>query len=143
MLHSDQVRKRSSNNVRRRGVLQSCLSPNSVSEPTWLTMYIPDRDESGNKVNVAYWIAATCQLLAHRFGGATVSPAYTGYWHNPGSGQLVKERTFTVSCCIDNADFHEHAAALERHIKRFGRTTNQGEVMITIGASVLRYTNFD
>ena len=125
-------------------VPMTCLGllPNFWSKPVCLTLYIPDCDSVGKEINVAFWIAATCQLFAHSFGGASVSPAHRGYWQCPDTGGTIKERTFKVSVFAEPVDIRKSADLLNRYIRRFGRETNQGEVLVTLDDQVLRYTAF-
>ena len=63
----------------------------------------------------------------------SVSPAHKGYWHNPASGDLIKETTFKVSVFVQPSDLERHGKAIEQLILRFGRETGQGEVLVRTG----------
>lgn len=119
------------------------LSPDAVYRPVTITIFIPDRDAFGSPINVKYWIDATCQLLAHKFGGASVSPAYRGYWHNSKTEDLIDEKTYQITVFAEGVDLKRHADSLKNHLLKFGRETQQGEVLLTIDNILLRYTEFD
>ena len=118
------------------------LSPDNVTSPVNLTIYLPDCDAAGRAINVAFWIAAMTQLLAHKFGGVSVSPAHKGYWRNSASGDLIKETTFMVSVFVQPFDLERHSEVIEQLILRFGRETGQGEVLVELDDQLLRYTSF-
>ena len=113
-----------------------------VSQPELLTVYIPNTDSTGRLVNTSYWIAATAQFLAHKFGGSTVHAADRGYFRNPHTDELIEEVTHRISVLVEPDDLCAHATAIEMHVRRFGRETNQCEVLLQLGGQVLRYTNF-
>ncbi len=121
----------------------SGFRPDQVFVPRRLTILLPNKDVDGSDINVAFWINATAQLLAHKFGGVSVSSAYQGFWLNPDSNELIEETTFQVSVFADPDDLLRHGSSVNNHIRRFGRETNQGEVLVRLDDKILRYTRFD
>lgn len=117
------------------------LCPDSVAHSVHMTLYLPDCDAGGKTININYWVAAAAQLLAHKFGGVSVSPAYKGYWHNPKTKQLIEETTFLVSVLMNCEDLQDHGASVDHFIRKFAKETGQGEVLVTMNDQVLRYTS--
>ena len=120
----------------------SSLRADQVSKPHHLTIYIPNKDANGRSINVNYWIAATTQLLAHKFGGVSLSPPNQGVWLNPETFELIEETTYKVCVFVERDDLLRHGSLLASHIKKFGRETGQGEVLVRLDEKLLRYTQF-
>lgn len=118
------------------------LSPDVLYRPLTITIFIPDRDAFGSLINVKYWIDATCQLLTHKFGGASVSPAHRGFWHNSKTRELINEQTYQITVFTEALELKLHAKSLKNHLLKFGRETQQGEVLLTIDNLLMRYTDF-
>lgn len=142
-MHSKLVEARLPNPIQFNSYSKSSeLHPDHISEPRRFTIFLPNKDAAGKSINIEYWIAATSQLLAHKFGGVSVSPAHQGFWFNPDTNEMIEEKTFQVSVFADPDDLLRHASCVRQHILRFGRETGQGEVLVKLDGKVLRYTHF-
>src|SRR6266446_4190195 len=91
-----------------------------------LTLYIPNKDKTGQKVtHVKKWIAEARELLSQIGGGSTAYPPADGNWINE-EGENLWEQTRIVFCYIYPDRLRAKSAELREFLHRFGRETNQG-----------------
>jgi hypothetical protein len=92
------------------------------------SIYIPDKDRNGKRVEQGKWIDEALRLLSSINGGATAMPPVKGAWLNEDTGKLVSEEPVIVYSYIDPDDFPNRLGEVVEFAKRLGRETNQGEV---------------
>ncbi len=99
-----------------------------------LTLYFPNQDRGGNKVtNLETYIETAMVILAETNGGVTRMPPAVGMWLNQETGEQVHEDTVVIYSYITDEDrFWERFRLLKEILHRFGRETNQGEVMVEL-----------
>lgn len=111
-----------------------------------LTLYIPNKDRDGNPVkSIRKWIKEAQHLLAMIGGGSTTTPATDGIWLNPETGAFIEEKTVMIYTSINADRFMVHAKALKSFLHRFGKETDQGEVIFDFDGTVYKinkYKNF-
>ena len=97
------------------------------------TIYIPDRDRANQPIeNIEDWIAACMGLLTRINGGCTRLPNASGEWLSD-EGVTVKEQTALIYSFFGDASvFVGHLNKIRAFIHRFGKETNQGEVMVEL-----------
>lgn len=114
----------------------AALNPTVVSKPIELVIYIPDKDKVGEPINQAVWVNKFTQLLAHLFGGVTVSPKQMGVWENTQNGLTIKERTVTISSFVEPTDMLKHADLIKVYIHKFRSEEKQEYVMVRFNGVV-------
>jgi hypothetical protein len=108
-----------------------------------LTLYIPNKDKAGKKLSkVKKWVDEARELLSQIGGGATAYPPADGNWIND-KGENLWEQTRIVYCFVYPDRFRAQAAHLREFVHRFGRETNQGEVVIEFDNHFWRIKQFD
>jgi hypothetical protein len=108
-----------------------------------LTLYIPNKDKSGGKItSVKKWIAEARELLSQIGGGATAYPPADGNWINE-EGENLWEQTRIVFCYIYPDRLRAKSTELREFVHRFGRETNQGEVVVEFDGLFWRIRRFD
>ena len=118
----------------------------AIEEPAiqQLTLYIPDKDKNGKPIkNLDRWIKEAQTILTPIGGGRTsLSPA-DGTWSNPEGGGVVWEKTRIIYTYIEPDKFEENVGLLREFLHRFGRETNQGEVVFEFDGRFYRIRKFD
>lgn len=108
-----------------------------------LTLYIPNKDKNGQVLkDHDRWVKEARELLSHIGGGATALPPADGTWVDE-QGKLLWEQTKIVYCYILPAEFRARIKDLRDFAHRFGRETNQGEVVVEFDGRFYRIRNFD
>ncbi|MBM3996393.1 MAG: hypothetical protein FJ303_19905 [Planctomycetes bacterium] len=108
-----------------------------------LCLYIPDRDKDGRAVlNHEGWVKEAREILSRIGGGCTALPPADGTWEKD-DGEILWEKTRLVYCFIDTDRFEANIANLRRFLHRFGRETNQGEVVVEFDGQFYRIRTFD
>ena len=97
------------------------------------TIYIPDRDRENRPVDdFDAWIDKGMMLLTELNGGCTRLPNTSGHWLSE-RGEIVKENTALIySFFWDMAAFERQLPRVREFLHRFGRETNQSEVMVEL-----------
>jgi hypothetical protein len=108
-----------------------------------LTVYLPDKDRNGRKLkNQVRWVKEARALLGRIGGGATAFPPADGTWVND-TGKMIWEQTRIVFCYVYPDRLVAEFPSLREFLHRFGRETNQGEVVVEWDARFFRIRRFD
>jgi hypothetical protein len=108
-----------------------------------LTLYIPNKDKDGQDLqDLERWVKEARELLSHIGGGSTTYPPADGTWVNE-KGELLWEQTRIVYCYIFPDQFRARIKNLREFLHRFGRDTNQGEVVVEFDGRFFRIRKFD
>lgn len=109
-----------------------------------LTLYIPNKDRNGRLVrNLKRWLEEAQGVLTKIGGGSTSLPPADGTWFNPESDQTVWEKTRIVYTYVNPDDFENNADLLREFLHRFGRETNQGEVVFEFDGRFFKIREYD
>lgn len=119
-----------------------------------LTLYIPNKDKSGKKItNIHDWIKKARKLLTFIGGGATALPPADGTWLSPENKietvtdlkdeDVVWEKTTIIYTYIKADSFLNSLRVLRNFLHRFGKETNQGEVVFEFDGKFFRISDFD
>ena len=92
------------------------------------SIYIPDKDRNGERVQQKKWIDEALKLLSGINGGATAMPPIRGAWLNKDEDKLIIEEPVIVYSYIDPDNFPDRLGEVVEFAKHLGRETNQGEV---------------
>lgn len=131
-----------------------------VSEPASvqvLTLYIPDKDKDGKKIkHLEKWIKEAQKVLTIIGGGSTTIPPADGTWLNPEKNveaisdinklkdeDLLWEKTRIIYTYIYPDRFELNLKMLREFLHRFGRETNQGEVVFEFDGTFYRIREYD
>ena len=118
----------------------------ALEEPSiqQLTLYIPNKDKNGKQIkNFDRWVEEAQRILARIGGGSTALPPADGTWLNPENDKIIREKTKIVYAYIFPDKFEENIVALREFLHRFGRETNQGEVVVEFDGQFYRIRKFD
>ncbi len=108
-----------------------------------LTLYVPNKDRNGRKVkNYERWVKEARALLSLIGGGATALPPADGTWANE-AGTLIWEQTRIVYCFVFAEQLEARIKDLREFVHRFGRETNQGEVVVEFDECFYRIREFE
>jgi hypothetical protein len=109
-----------------------------------LTLYIPNMDRDGQVVvDQEQWVGKARELLTAIGRGATALPPADGNWLNEETGTVIWEQTRIVYCFIVPDRFRARIKDLRTFLHRFGRETNQGEVVVEFDNRFYRIRQFD
>ena len=128
-----------------------------------LSIYIPDRDREGNKIsNIDDWIEEAKTVLTFIGGGSTTMPPTDGTWidreellssemisdlngllNELKKKKVIQEKTTVVYTFIDPDRFIENINILREFLHKFGRETNQGEVVIDFDGEFFHIRQYD
>lgn len=108
-----------------------------------LCLYIPDKDQDGSEVHdYENWVKEAREILSRIGGGTTALPSADGTWEKD-NGEILWERTRLVYCFIDPDHFEANISNLRSFLHRFGRETNQGEVVVEFDGRFYRIKSYD
>jgi hypothetical protein len=111
-----------------------------------LSLYIPDRDRSGRRINQGLWIRKAQTILTRIGEGYTTTPPHDGGWESE-SGKVRREKTVIVYTYIKPDRFLARLPELREFLHRFGRETNQEVVVAELsgaeGSWFFRIKNYD
>jgi hypothetical protein len=108
-----------------------------------LTLYIPNRDQDGQLIeDHLRWCKEAQELLTDSGGGATAFPPVEGTWRKP-DGSNLWEETRIVYTYIDPDKLMANLPRLRSFLHRFGRETNQGEVVFEFDGWFWSINNYD
>ena len=108
-----------------------------------LTLYLPDKDKKGREVPAhETWVKDALGLLARVGGGATCLWG-EGSWKNKPEDEPIIERTAVVYTYVDPKPFLAELPRLRKFLHRFGRETNQGEVVVEFDSLFYRIRKYD
>lgn len=108
-----------------------------------LTVYLPNKDRDGHELSDLYrWVDQVRELLSRIGGGATAFPPADGTWLKD-DGSYLWEQTRLVYCFVRADRFTVMIASVREFLHRFGRETNQGEVVAEFDGRFYRIRRFD
>jgi hypothetical protein len=94
-----------------------------------LTLYIPNKDRHGGLIaDHERWCKEAQELLTAMGGGATAFPPVDGTWRKP-DGSSLWEQTKIIYTYVDPDKMAANLPRLRALLHRFGRETDQGEVV--------------
>jgi len=70
-------------------------------------------------------------------------PPADGTWLNPESKEIIWEKTTIMYTYVDPDSFEENVGLLRKFLHRFGRETNQGEVVFEFDGKFYRIRKYD
>ena len=109
-----------------------------------LTLYIPGKDSDGKRIkNLKRWVKEAQKVLTAIGGGATSMPPADGTWLNTKSNEIIFEKTTIMYTYIDPDSFEKNANILREFLHRFGKETNQGEVVFEFDGRFYRIRKYD
>jgi hypothetical protein len=108
-----------------------------------LCLYLPDKDKDGGDVrDYDWWVKEAREILTRIGGGTTALPPADGTWEKE-NGEILWEQTRLVYCFVDADRFEANVKNLRDFLHRFGKATNQGEVVAEFDGQFYRITTFD
>ena len=119
-----------------------------------LTLYIPNKDKNGKEIAKFYdWVKEARKFLTIIGGGATALPPADGSWLSPENKietitdlkdeDVIWEKTTIIYTYIKADSFLNNLKSLRKFLHRFGRETNQGEVVFEFDGKFFRISDFD
>jgi len=125
----------------------------AMEEPSaqQLTLYLPNKDKNGKIVkNINKWVKEAQKVLITIGGGSTAMPPADGSWLDPEKASnddfekdIVWEKTRIVYTFIEPDKFESNLSLLRDFLHRFGRETNQGEVVFEFDGKFYRIREYD
>ncbi len=123
--------------------LRKELGATEDPSPQRLTLYIPNKDREGVPiVDHEKWTSEAQELLTDIGGGATAFPPVDGTWRKPDGGNLW-EQTKIIYTYVDPDKLAANMSRLRSFLHRFGRETNQGEVIFEFDGWLWRIRQYD
>lgn len=123
--------------------LERILGSQSDFSTQRLTLYVPNKDRNSRKLkDHEHWVKEARALLTAIGGGATAYPPADGTWASE-TGKIIWEQTRIIYCFIVPERFQEKATDLREFLHRFGRETNQGEVVVEFDGRFYRVVDFE
>jgi hypothetical protein len=123
--------------------LGAAFGAEEASSTQRLVLYIPNKDKSGNELkDHERWVREAREFLSHIGGGSTTFPPADGTWIDE-KGEILWEQTRMVFCFIFPDQFRARLGSLREFLHRFGRETNQGEVVVELEGEFFRIRSFD
>ena len=108
-----------------------------------LSLYVPNKDCDGQVIaEYEAWCTEAQELLTAIGGGATAFPPVDGTWKRP-DGSVLWERTTIMYTYVDAEKLTEKIGQLREFLHRFGRETNQGEVIVEFDGLLWRINAYD
>jgi hypothetical protein len=97
------------------------------------TIYLPDKNKRGEPIpNHEDWVTACMDAMVDVNQGVTKMAPASGMWNDPtGQYPIVHETTHLIySFLKDEKAFQDRIDQIREFLHEFGRTTEQGEVMV-------------
>ena len=117
-----------------------------AEEGAWtqkLSLYMPDKDKDGAQVaDYQKWVQEAREVLSWIGRGSTALPPGDGTWEKE-SGDILWEKTTLVYCFVDPDRFEANITNLRTFLHRFGRETNQGEVVVEFDGRFYHIKKFE
>jgi hypothetical protein len=108
-----------------------------------LTLYIPNKDRDGRAIaDHQSWCKQAQALLTAIGGGATAFPPVGGTWRRPDGTDLWEETTI-IYTYIEPDLLVANVQRLREYLHRFGRETNQGDVVFEFDGNFWPIDMFD
>lgn len=119
-----------------------------------LTLYIPNKDKNHKAIkDVLRWIKEARKILTIFGGGSTSMPPADGTWLSLDKNikdiselkdkDIVWEKTRIIYAYIEKNRFLKNVGLLREFLHRFGRETNQGEVVLEFDGKFYSITKYD
>lgn len=118
-----------------------------------LVLYIPNKDRQGRIIkNFNFWVKEARKILTMIGGGATAMPSADGSWIDPKTiddmaklqyNDIVWEKTTLIYAYIDPDKFEKYLPELRNFLHKFGRETNQGEVVFEFDGVFYKICKYD
>lgn len=130
-------------------VLGSAEAPSTQQ----LTLYIPNKDRKGREIkNLHIWIKEAQKVLTIIGGGSTTMPPAEGTWLSQERDinsidqlkdeDMLWEKTTIIYTYIYPDRFEKNLKLLREFLHRFGRETNQGEVVFEFAGEFFRIREY-
>ena len=117
-----------------------------AKEGAWtqkLSLYVPDKDKDGTEVaDNERWVKQAREVLSRIGRGCMALPPGDGTWEKE-SGEIIWEKTTLVYCFVDPDRFEANVKNLRAFLHRFGRETNQGEVVVEFDGRFYHIEKFE
>ena len=132
--------------------LKEILGASVLPSSQQLALYIPNKDKEGNKIKQLHkWIKEAKKLLSIIGGGETTMAPADGTWLKKDIGSIKElkeedilwERTTIIYTYIYPDKFEKNLSSLREFLHRFGRETNQGEVVFEFDGEFFRIREYD
>ena len=123
--------------------IDKALGAEELPSSQRLCVYIPNKDKNGSDIrDYERWVNGAREILTRIGGGATALPPADGTWERA-NGDMLWEQTRLVYCFVDPERFEATVNELRAFLHRFGRETNQGEVVVEFDGRFYRIRNYD
>lgn len=124
--------------------LSEILGTEEAPSKQQLVLYIPDKDKNGKQIkHLNQWIKEAREMLTKIGGGAIAFPPADGTWFNPEKNRIIWEKTKIIYTYIYSDKFEKNITLLREFLHRFGRETNQGEVVLEFDGKFYRIRKYD
>lgn len=124
--------------------IHSALGATTPAGSEQITIFIPDKNQLGDPIDLTYWTELALTTLGKLFRGATAFPPGKGVWRNDAKGgELLLETTVMIISFVPAAELNKNIPALREFLHKLGRETSQGEVGIVINKTYHAITKFD
>lgn len=125
-------------------ILAKLLGASEEPSVQVLTLYIPNKDKEGNQIrSLTRWIKEARKVLTVLGRGSTSMPPADGTWFNPETKETIWEKTTIMYAYVDPDSFEENVGLLREFLHRFGKETNQGEVVFEFDGKFYRIRKYD
>jgi len=114
--------------------LAAALGAEREASTQVLSLYIPNKDRRGRRINTRPWIREAQEVLTRIGEGYTTTPPHDGGWESE-RGKVRREQTVIVYTYIKPDRFVAHLAALREFLHRFGRETDQEVVVVELSGA--------
>lgn len=124
--------------------LAKILGTEEAPSAQQLVLYIPNKDKDGKQIkHLNRWLKEAKEILTKIGGGATAFPPADGTWLNPETNRTIWEKTTIIYTYLYSDKFEENIRLLREFLHRFGRETNQGEVVFEFDGKFYRVRKYD
>ena len=124
--------------------LAKVLGTEEAPSTQQLVLYIPNKDKDGKQIkHLNRWLKEAREVLTKIGGGATAFPPADGTWLNPETNRTIWEKTTIIYTYIYSDKFEENIRLFREFLHRFGRETNQGEIVFEFDGRFYRILKYD
>jgi hypothetical protein len=110
------------------------LGAEELASQDMLSLYVPNKDRNGKVFDPTPWIKEATELLYRIGEGATVTPPHDGVSEGA-AGAPLWEKTVIVYTYVIPGAFRRELPNLREFLHRFGRTTNQQSVGLSLAGA--------
>ncbi len=132
------------------GILGAVESPSTQQ----LTLYISNKDKDGKEIkHFRSWVKEAQKVLTIIGRGSTTMPPADGTWLSQekdidtiddlNNEDILWEKTTSIYTYIYPDRFEKNLKSLREFLHRFGRETNQGEVVFEFSGEFFRIREYD